>query len=269
MVIVESLRLSSPDAYLRYVDLPGADPPLVFAHGLGCAASIDFVRVAADSKLRGRRVLLPDLLGHGYSDAPADFPYTMDAHARTVSALLDHLSVKGAVVVGHSMGGSVAITLAAERPDLVSRLIVAEPNLDPGGGIVSTSIAEQTESAFVASGHAALLERFWTEGWVTRVATFRAASSTGLYRSAVALVAGTSPSWRELPYGVALPRVYVEGDRSHDEEESARMREHRIPLLVVPNSGHDMPFDNPSGFAAAIADGLTVARSKAEPTSVA
>ena len=134
-------------AYLRYEDVPGDEEPIVWLHGLGCAASADFAHVAAHPSLRGHRSLLIDLLGHGYSDAPKDFGYALEDHARTVAALMDHLGLSHSPVFGHSMGGSVAITMAAERPDLVSRLIIAEGNLDPGGGTVSSGIARQTDGS--------------------------------------------------------------------------------------------------------------------------
>ncbi len=58
----------------------------------------------------------------------------MENHAETVASILDHENIKSAIVVGHSMGGTVAIILAISRPDLVSKLIVGEGNIVPGGG---------------------------------------------------------------------------------------------------------------------------------------
>jgi pimeloyl-ACP methyl ester carboxylesterase len=194
---METLFLDPPGAYLRYLDFPGDALPLVFLHGLGCAASSDFPRVAANPLLTGHRSLLIDFFGHGYSDGPQGFGYTLEEHAGTVSRLLDHLSITDCAVFGHSMGGAVAITLAALRPGLVSRLILAEGNLDPGSGSISKSIASQTEDEFQALGHAALLERLPAAGFTTSVGPFRVCASHGLYRSAVGLAMGTSPTMRE------------------------------------------------------------------------
>ena len=83
---MESLHLDRADAYLRYLDFPGSDPPIVFINGLGVASTFDYPLVAADPHLAGYRKLLPDLLGHGYSDAPRDFTYTIAEHARTIGA---------------------------------------------------------------------------------------------------------------------------------------------------------------------------------------
>jgi lipase len=66
-------------------------------------------------------VAAPDLLGHGRSSWAA--PWTIDANVAALAALLD----APAVVVGHSFGGAVALTLATSRPDLVSALVLLDP----------------------------------------------------------------------------------------------------------------------------------------------
>jgi lipase len=66
-------------------------------------------------------VTAPDLLGHGRSSWAA--PWTIDANAAALAALLDAPTV----VVGHSFGGAIALTLAASRPDLVSALVLLDP----------------------------------------------------------------------------------------------------------------------------------------------
>ena len=85
--------------------------------------------------LAGYHSVLIDFLGFGFSDRPEGFGYTLEDHAQTVAELHDHLGLRHCALIGHSMGGSVAITLAAIRPEIVSRLVIAEGNLDPGGGI--------------------------------------------------------------------------------------------------------------------------------------
>jgi pimeloyl-ACP methyl ester carboxylesterase len=255
---MDSLLLEPPGGYLRYLEFPGDDLPLVWLHGLGGAASSDFAPVVASPILIGHRSLLIDLFGHGYSDGPEEFSYTLEDHAHSVSHLLDHLSLKGCAVFGLSMGGAVAITLAALRPDLVSRLIIAEGNLDPGGGFVSTGIAGQTEREFETTGHRALLERFLADGWVTRGTTFQVCSPLGLYRSAVGLVKGTQPTMREMLYALRIPRAYLFGERGLPDPDTERLPSQGIQILVVPNAGHDMPFDNPAGLAERVAQALQV-----------
>lgn len=150
------------------------------------------------------------------------------------------------------MGGAVAITLAALRPDLVFRLILAEANLDPGGGFVSKVIAAQSEDQFVATGHVALLERLTGLGFVTSVGSFRVCDSRGLYRSAVGLVKGTQPTMRERLYEMSMPRAHLFGERSLPDTDTEELPRHGVNTLIVRNAGHDMMFDNPKGVADAI-----------------
>ncbi|MCS6797496.1 MAG: alpha/beta hydrolase [Myxococcota bacterium] len=73
-------------------------------------------------------VVAPDLPGFGSSDRPSprDYPYTADAFAETLVALLDALRVDRAHVAGHSMGGAIAAVLAVERPARVDRLVLID-----------------------------------------------------------------------------------------------------------------------------------------------
>ena len=74
------------------------------------------------------RVVAPDLRGRGASTSIAG-PHGMDAHARDLVAVLDHLAVPTTVVVGHSMGAFVATAMAANHPDRVERIVLADGGL--------------------------------------------------------------------------------------------------------------------------------------------
>lgn len=70
-------------------------------------------------------ILAPDLIGHGRSTWSA--PWTIEANVAALAELLDAEAAGPVVVVGHSFGGAVALTLAATRPDLVSGLVLLDP----------------------------------------------------------------------------------------------------------------------------------------------
>ncbi|HEY1455962.1 MAG TPA: alpha/beta hydrolase [Candidatus Dormibacteraeota bacterium] len=246
---MNSLELAAPRAFLRYADFPGAGTPLICLHGLGAASTTDFPLVVSRPALAARRSVLVDFFGHGLSDAPADFAYSIAEHAGSIAALMDGLGLRGCAAVGHSMGGAVAITLAATRPDLVSRLVLAEPNLGPGGGAFSRRLA----AASTAEELGAALDWMTGIGMVTRVATFRIAAPFGLQRSAASLVEGTAPTWREMLCALTIPRAFLIGERSLPDPDVEVLAACGLKVLVVPASGHDMTYDNPDGFAAQIA----------------
>ena len=130
---MKAIHLPADRAFLRYIEVPGDDPPLLWLHGWQCSSTGELMPAAVQPPLRGRRSLLIDFLGHGYSDKPRDFPYTLEAHARTIVALIDVLGLTECGIVGHSMGGDIGIQVAAARPEVVSLLILAESGIDASG----------------------------------------------------------------------------------------------------------------------------------------
>jgi pimeloyl-ACP methyl ester carboxylesterase len=95
---------------------------VVALHGLG-GNHLNWMAVA-DGLRRWGRVLAPDLPGFGYS--PPARSYSIRAHARVVIDLLESLGRAG-LLLGNSMGGLVAMRIAADRPDLVARLVLLSP----------------------------------------------------------------------------------------------------------------------------------------------
>jgi pimeloyl-ACP methyl ester carboxylesterase len=68
---------------------------------------------------------------------------------------------------------------------------------------------------------------------------------------------------RERLYEFQIPRAFIFGERGLPDPDTERLPEHGIEVFTVPHAGHDMPFDNPSGFAVTIARTLGVKTSSA------
>lgn len=126
---------------VRYHDFPGCGMPLLFIHGLGCAGSYDYPRVVADAAFGRRRAIVIDLPGSGYSDKPRVHDYSTSQQALVVDELIQHLNLPHVWLYGHSMGGSIAIEVAARLASQICSLVVSEPNLQAGGGTFSLGIA--------------------------------------------------------------------------------------------------------------------------------
>ncbi len=109
----------TPYGSLYVADRQGAGLPLLLVHGAGS----DHLSWSADvRRLAGRRILAPDLPGHGRSAGVASSE--VDDYAGAMLALLDALDVPQAVIAGHSMGGAIAQTLALTQPERVGGLIL-------------------------------------------------------------------------------------------------------------------------------------------------
>src|SRR3954467_10770814 len=99
----------------------GRGPALLLLHGLGCAHTTWLPVIAALA--RRYTVIAPDLLGHGLSDKPrAD--YSVAAYANGMRDLLSVLDIERATIVGHSLGGGVAMQLAYQYPERCERLVL-------------------------------------------------------------------------------------------------------------------------------------------------
>lgn len=253
---VRTLDLGGGLGRLRFHDLPGEGVPLVFVHGLGCASSCDYPRVATDPALADRRIVLLDLLGFGFSDKPVDFSYTVEDHARAVGALVSCLPLPAVDLFGFSMGGAVAIVVAASMPDRVRHLVLGEPNLDAGGGVFSRLIAEQREEEFAVRGHAELVREAVESIDPVWAGSLAVASPLAVYRGAVSLVRGGEPSWRGQLAELKMPRTVLLGARSLPHPDLDLLPGIGVATRVVADAGHSMSWENPGELARAIADSL-------------
>ena len=249
---MKSFALHADGSRLLYHDIPGDGRPLIMLHGLGCASSCDYPRLACDPALAGRRMVLLDLLGSGFSDRPESFSYTIEDHARTVTELAAHLAPESLDLYGHSMGGSVAIVAAALLGDRVRHLVMSEPNLDPGGGTFSRKVAAIPEADYVAHGHHNLVKAARAEGNGIWAASMSISAPYAVHRSATSLVAGGAPTWRDLLYAMKMPRTIIFGEASLPDPDTERLPQQDVGIGVVPQAGHGMIVENPGGVASAL-----------------
>ncbi|WP_137724778.1 alpha/beta fold hydrolase [Prescottella subtropica] len=115
------LRFRTVHGYRRAFRIAGEGPAILLLHGIGDNSSTwsEIIPHLAKS----HTVIAPDLLGHGRSDKPrAD--YSVAAYANGVRDLLSVLGVDTVTVVGHSLGGGVAMQFAYQFPHMVDRLVL-------------------------------------------------------------------------------------------------------------------------------------------------
>lgn len=105
---------------IAYLDV-GAGPPLILLHGFGGSMwQWEYQQAALSAQVR---VITPDLLGSGLSDKP-DIEYRPDELLASLTGFMDALQIPQAIVAGHSMGAGVAIGLALDHPERVSKLVL-------------------------------------------------------------------------------------------------------------------------------------------------
>jgi pimeloyl-ACP methyl ester carboxylesterase len=119
--VTPSLQFRTVHGYRRAFRIAGSGPVILLIHGIGDNST---TWEAVQAKLAQRfTVIAVDLLGHGQSDKPrAD--YSIAAYANGMRDLLSVLDVERVTVVGHSLGGGVAMQFAYQFPQLVERLVL-------------------------------------------------------------------------------------------------------------------------------------------------
>ncbi len=133
---------------LTYVQA-GSGPVLLLIHGI--AGSLENWQAVIEPLARGNTVVAPDLPGHGGS-APGGGDYSLGALAAALRDLLVALGHEHATLVGHSLGGGVAMQFAYQFPELTERLVlVASGGLGPEVSVILRAAALPGADRFIAA----------------------------------------------------------------------------------------------------------------------
>jgi pimeloyl-ACP methyl ester carboxylesterase len=118
---VARLRYRTVHGHRRAFRMVGNGPPVLLIHGIG--DSSETWAPVIPGLAQHYRVIVPDLLGHGNSDKPrAD--YSVGAHANSMRDLLSVIGVDRATLIGHSLGGGVAMQFAYQYPERTDRIVL-------------------------------------------------------------------------------------------------------------------------------------------------
>jgi len=231
---------------------PASGPPVVLIHGLGGRAE-DWWNVGPVLAKAGFRVYMPDLLGFGRSEQPADFSYSVRDQAAVVVAFMDALGIKQANIAGWSMGGWIVQLVASEHPERVSHLILIDSaglNIKPTWDtnlFVPTSPAQldqldallmpnpPTIPPFIAGDY---LRNFNRNGWVIK-------------RALATMERGQDVTDSLLPQ-LKMPVLIVWGSLDQIVPVNQAQKMHNLipqsQLLVIPGCGHMVPLQCAAGM---------------------
>ncbi|EKF17602.1 3-oxoadipate enol-lactonase [Nitratireductor pacificus] len=175
-------------------DMPENGPALVFSNSLGT----DFrIWDAVADRLAGNyRLVLYDKRGHGLSEAPPQ-PYALTDHVDDLAALLDHLGIARAAVVGLSVGGMIAQGLATRRPDLVEALVLCDTAHKIGTDALWNGRIEAVNAKGIASIADGILQRWFTPAYRSSGNADFAGYTAMLTRTPVDGYAGTCAALRD------------------------------------------------------------------------
>ncbi|EJD43215.1 alpha/beta-hydrolase [Auricularia subglabra TFB-10046 SS5] len=260
----------TPWGEVRYWIVGQDGPRVVLIHGLSIP-SLVWRKVVHGLVQRGYQVLVYDLFGRGYTDAP-NVPYTPALYTTQLALLLQHVQWKKAHIIGLSMGGAIATAFAADHPELVDGDIVLiapvgliEPEeLGLGMVFLSSRVARVLLSS-------SLVKLFYNpvQKAVTKTQGVKAADAdTALVARLVALQSMVLPGFssalasslrdgpltglewaysRAAATGVRVLHIHGDKDTAVPYESTARNIQALVPqavLVKVEGAGHDVCFDD-------------------------
>jgi pimeloyl-ACP methyl ester carboxylesterase len=250
------------------VETHGHGEPLVLVHGLATTRVI--WRRVVPALSRRRRVLTLDVPGFGGSE-PVGRGFDLDAVAAAIASGVARAGAQRPFdLVGHSMGGALAIVLAARDPAAVRRLILVAPaGLRPmpprvarlfGAG-ASTFIPLRRRAAGLADqrwGRRLLMTPGTADPGALPPAEVRAMldASRGATRIAEALASAASADLRPLLRGLDVPVGALWGDRDRiippGGLDTVATQRPDAPIARIPGAGHIPMMETPAAFVAAL-----------------
>jgi pimeloyl-ACP methyl ester carboxylesterase len=243
---------------------PGDPPATLLLHGIGNYARYwDFFADAIAGRVR---LVATDARGHGESGRPAD-GYTPQEFVADAIAVLDALAIERALVVGHSMGGTHAIRLAAAHPERVERLVVVDagPEPMPEGAERARRLSLERPERFEYADEALAYLRRTSPGYSEEVYAnrmrwlFREDAGDVVWRSSrdalASIMSGARDDLWDALRAIRCSVLLVRGTRSNvlSAEVARRMvttlADGRILEL---DAGHNVALDRPKELAEAI-----------------
>ncbi len=237
-------------------------PPLLLLHSLGWDGSMWDPQ--APEWAQGYRVVCVDLRGHGRSPDPSG-PYTVADLAADAVAVMDALGIRRFSVCGLSLGGQVALAIAATHPERVERLVACATAARLG------TQAGWRERAAAVRAHGLehiadlVMERFFSDG-------FRASEPGVVAEARAALLQGSAEGYASCCEALATadlrgslgairaPTLLVAGEADVSTPPTGMAALERAiedsALLVIPGAGHILNRESPDRVTAAIFDHL-------------
>jgi pimeloyl-ACP methyl ester carboxylesterase len=241
-------------AGVRYRSYGTGPEAVVFIHGWTCDLSLWDGQAPVYSR---RRSLLVDLPGHGGSEAPLGIDYTQELFARAVEAVMRDAGVTHATLVGHSLGGPVAITTLRLFPEKVRALILVDSFLRlPQDYLNLQEKKERAASLAGTVGHdafAASLENFFTPRTSpdARAAIRRVMLATPEHVRISATCSPAIPPPFRAAEQYTLPLTHIQIARREVSTEWGRIFP-RFEVEKWENHGHFLFMEDPARFNASL-----------------
>ena len=244
------MKVTSNGVGIHVEDRGIGDPALVFLHYYG--GSYRTWKYVTPSLAKSHRTVALDHRGWGESDTPAA-GYALADHADDTAGVIEALGLRRYVLIGHSMGGKVAMLLASRRPDGLAGLVLVGSSM-PTPLVVSAEMRERMLTAYATREN--------VEAAIDQVLTAKPLSPADREQVIADSLRGSPPAKRAWPESgsqedisgavpdIAVPTLVIacELDRVDSVDTTRSELVPRIPgamLQILPGTGHLSPLESP------------------------
>jgi 3-oxoadipate enol-lactonase len=239
--------LTRDGATIAYSDEGEGLPAFVFIHGFACDRT--FWQPQVDDLKRDHRVIAVDLRARG--ESPPVPPFDTATQAEDVAAVIDAAGAAPAIVVGHSMGGIVALLLNGRRPDLVLGLVLGDSPVTASTGERWGVMASSIRDSSAMEPARAMVEHFFIESSPPAVRERVTATmlgcppdvAAGMLENAEALK-GDMP--RLLKLADQKPLMVIWGETPLGDPEFVREATVFARQELIPGAGHFFQLEQPA-----------------------
>jgi pimeloyl-ACP methyl ester carboxylesterase len=274
---VKRIRIGAIE--MAYEERGSGDRPFVLVHGYS-GSRVDFAEVHGPLAALGRTIVL-DQRGHGGSTNVGDpDAYGLEIQVADLLGFLDALDVERCDLLGHSMGGMVALRFGLEHPDRVASLVLMDTSPRPLTGLPVSwmqagakvgrehgmgrvfDVMRAAPSASRPEASRRCEERMGSDRYWARIRTkIEAMDPEAMHAMAAALA--DHPSAEERLGEITCPTLIVVGEQDHPFLEPSRLMADRIAgarLCVVPDAAHSPQQENETAWLEAVTRHLEEAR---------
>ncbi len=266
MTTINTKIFSTQYGNLEYYQVSNTDQDygIIFIHGL--AQNKDwFKEQYLEYNLNDHSWIVPDLLGHGKSDKPKqELAYSMKNQAMVLHNLLIEEEMNRIVIIAHSMGGPIAISLIEEILKTQNQksinievlgLFYLEGNLDKGDAFFSSTIAKYSLDEFETNFESFLQDL--VKKWGSSIETqsfcedLRLVGPYPLCASCkdLVLLSNSNELLPRLQKCIHFPVYFVFGeDNKGFYSSEVLIKEANLPIIYIPKTGHDLHIGNPTDF---------------------
>ncbi|MEZ4642905.1 MAG: alpha/beta hydrolase [Chloroflexota bacterium] len=244
-----------------YYEIHGTGEPVLLLHGLG--SSVEDWELQLPLFSQKYQVVVVDVRGHGRSDKPSG-PYSVPQFAADITAFIEQLGLAPLHMLGLSMGGMIAFQTAVDRPDLLRSMVIVNsyPELVPHNlqdritwyrrHVIVRLLGMKRMGNYLGGvlfpeAHQAEPRRLLAERWQKNDKKAYLAATQALYGWSMAARLGD----------IRCPTLIIAADQDYTPIADKEVYTAKIPgarLVIIPNSRHATPIDQPEVFNRTVLD---------------